>query len=72
MEGTIDALDGYGYTFHDPAEVRVGIVPWPAGRPAGGGPWTLAPATRAARSRACFRWCPANGSWTVRAVCMPG
>ena len=31
MEGTIDALDDYGYTFHDPAEVRVEIVRWPAG-----------------------------------------
>ena len=31
MEGTTGALDGYGHTFDDPAEVQVEIVRWPAG-----------------------------------------
>tara|TARA_B100000749_G_scaffold259182_1_gene229779 strand:+ start:480 stop:1088 length:609 start_codon:yes stop_codon:yes gene_type:complete len=31
LQGTPEALDGYGYTFDDPAEVQVEIVRWPAG-----------------------------------------
>jgi hypothetical protein len=31
VEGTTGALDGYGHTFDDPAEVQVEIVRWPAG-----------------------------------------